>query len=327
MPQDSNIYAVARIRNLEKGLLGMERLRRMAGATLTEAMRLLCESGYGNTAEASSEKLEEMIACELGRAYDDVEALTPDKALTDVFLLKNDILALKLLIKLRALGSPLTGTGAHRGVYKYSELIAMVEAGEYAALPEVIRRALNELELRLALKVDPREISVKLDRAYCEYALSFPNDVVREYFKIFCDYTNLITTLRLKDNGQNLDALENSLLCAGDIPLSHFIKYYGQPAEAIVRSMDFSPARDMLMGAIADYMRDGSIAVIERDRDDRLMKLLSDLRWDSESVYPVIGYLLAREAEARAVRLVITLKRTGFGEETITERLRELYVR
>ncbi|MDO4568301.1 MAG: V-type ATPase subunit [Clostridia bacterium] len=326
MPNDSTLYAVARIRTLEKGLVDGERLRRMAAAPLPDAMRLLCETGYGAIPDAGSYRLEEMITYELERAYRDVRELTSDPAATDVFILKNDVLTLKTLLKLRELGAELKPEAARTGLFSTDALRAMVETGDYGALPAALAAAAEELEFRLALRFDPEHISTALDRGYCAHGQENGDPVVREYFRAFCDYTNLLTALRLRRAGSGADALERRLLCSGEIPAEHFIKHYEQPPEALVRSMPFGDARNRLIRAVDDMLRDGSLARIELRRDDYLMSLFSVRRWESESIYPIIGYLLARESEAKAIRLVITLKRIGATEGAILERLRALYV-
>ena len=40
---------------------------------------------------------------------------------------------------------------------------------------------------------------------------------------------------------------------------------------------------------------------------------------------PLIGYLLAKEREAGAVRLIVTAKAVGMSADKLQERLRELY--
>jgi vacuolar-type H+-ATPase subunit C/Vma6 len=43
------------------------------------------------------------------------------------------------------------------------------------------------------------------------------------------------------------------------------------------------------------------------------------------TIFPIVGYLLARDRESKAVRLILTVKRNGLDDGVITERLRELY--
>ena len=64
---------------------------------------------------------------------------------------------------------------------------------------------------------------------------------------------------------------------------------------------------------------------MERARDNSLIRLAERGRFDQDTVAPIVGYLLAREQEARCIRLILTAKRNGLPESIITERMRVLY--
>ena len=104
MPQPSYPYACARISALEKGILDAASVRRMAEGSLEDAMRTLSDVRYGGVSDASASNAEELIAAELARVSREVREVSPEPALTDLFLLENDVLNLKLLIKGRLLG-------------------------------------------------------------------------------------------------------------------------------------------------------------------------------------------------------------------------------
>jgi len=59
--------------------------------------------------------------------------------------------------------------------------------------------------------------------------------------------------------------------------------------------------------------------------DDALLALFVPFHYEPLSLEPVIGYLLAREREASAVRLILAGKAGGFPPEAIRERMRALY--
>mgnify|MGYP000845338050 FL=1 len=65
--------------------------------------------------------------------------------------------------------------------------------------------------------------------------------------------------------------------------------------------------------------------MLEKARDDYLLSLVNGHRHDVMTIFPVVGYYLARDREAKAVRLIITVKRNGLDDNLISERLRELY--
>ena len=75
----------------------------------------------------------------------------------------------------------------------------------------------------------------------------------------------------------------------------------------------------------ADAIRQ-SPSAFERWCDNRLIETIRPQRMNSVSVSPIVAYYLARENEIRMARIILTAKANGFGEETIRERVRKMYV-
>ena len=87
--------------------------------------------------------------------------LSPDPALTDLFLLETDALNLKILIKARLLGSaePLFVEG---GLFTRDQLAAMTEAQSYGDLPQAMADALT---IRTIVKSGPTALPLSTSRA------------------------------------------------------------------------------------------------------------------------------------------------------------------
>ena len=64
---------------------------------------------------------------------------------------------------------------------------------------------------------------------------------------------------------------------------------------------------------------------LEKAMDNALLAIFTKDRFDVMRLETVVGYLLAVEREAGAVRLVMAGKQNGFDMEAIRERLRDLY--
>ena len=72
--------------------------------------------------------------------------------------------------------------------------------------------------------------------------------------------------------------------------------------------------------ALEEYAQEGNARGVERRMDSALMTLVRESRMETFGLGPVIGYLLGREAEAKALRVLFAAKRVG-----ITPELPELY--
>lgn len=324
MPQDSVTYGVTRIRCHEKGLLGSDNLQRMLDGSAEEAVRQLVDMGYGGLPDATAADAEQMVSNELAAAYGLVKEVSFAPAITDVFLLKADVHNLKLLLKLRLTGSGETPGLVRGGVYAPEILEHMVEAADYRELPPQFQDALSALEQDFQSGVDPARISTALDGAYVQYAYDTENPLVVSYFKARADYDNVLAMLRLRNTGGSPDRLRLMLLPEGDIPHSALAAALEAPIESVAK-LATGPARTGILRGLEALQKGESLAVLERERDNYLIKQLGGARFDNTTIASVVAYLLAKEQEAICVRLILTAKRNGLPDSIITERLRGLY--
>lgn len=328
MAQNSALYAVGRIRALEKTLIGREKLSRLMEGSADDAVRFLSEAGYGSSGEGARD-CEQMIANELADAAKLLNEITPDKQLTDLYLMQADMQNVKMLIKLRLQGQTESPAWAVGGIIPKDKLTAAVAAAEYSVFPPVIADALSKLEKELAAGVDPQKLSVAVDRAYIEYVFEalkkHPDEVATAYFKGYADFSNILAMLRMKAMKAEKADVAKVLLPAGDIPHQKLIEVYDLPMENMVKTLALGKAKDDIAGALEEAAKSNRPAVIERFRDDYQIRLVKKHKSENDSVYPVLGYYLAKVQEARNIRLIVTARRNGLSGQVIEERLRELY--
>ena len=326
MPQDSAIYGVARIRSAERGLIGRERMRRFAETEAAEVLRQLVEAGYGAMPDARLEDTESMISAELARAAELVREATCDEKQTNIFLMLSDVNNLKFLIKLRLLGSHEEPMLMRGGCFDAKLLAKLVEDGEYDPLPEEFRTALEALELSfIGREPDPARVSTVLDSAYIDYALANGNAFTKEYFRAFADFTNVAALFRVRALGGERERLAQLLVSPGEISKETILAAFDTAEENLARALGGGPSADDIKRGIEDAIKTGSAAAIERARDDHLIRLASIGKNDTDTLRPIVGFLLAKRQEARDLRLILTAKRNGLTEEVINERMRLLY--
>ncbi|MEG1560428.1 MAG: DUF2764 family protein [Clostridia bacterium] len=326
MPQKSAIYSAARIRVQEKYLLNKGKLEKLSEATPSEALHLLTEFGYGEKSDSAS--CDSLLNGELKKARALVFELTSDETVTNVFLMKQDIHNLKVLIKQKLLKDASAPPLIDGGVFTPEAISLMVRLWNFSALPKQIIDCLAEVEFKLAEKPDPQMLSVTLDKAYAAYALSVKNDFVSEYFRAWIDFYNIDAMFRLKRMGFGYDGF--FYIPGGTIEIDALTSAYSAEPNALPLLLTATGASEKLMDAIksalTEYSENLSIARFERDRDNYLIGIARERgKWDMESVAPVVSYLLAREQEVKCIRLVLTAKRNGLSKEIVAERLRELY--
>ena len=328
MPQPSYPYACARISALEKGLLNSQTIRRMAEGSLEDAMRALLDARYGAMPDATSEDCERMIESVRHQTAQTIRELSPDPAITDLFLLETDAQNLKILIKARLLGisEPAYVEG---GLFSREKLSTMVNDQKYNELPFAMSESLTDLEKKLKIQPEPQMVSVMVDYGYLKHCLesarTAKDPFIKEYFAALCDFDNVITFLRMRAMGAQKEDLKEMLLPAAGVKTHALIEAYELSAESLTKALSGSTAKNALQEGLSRMLVTGNIAMLEKARDNYLLSLVNDHRHEVMTIFPIVGYLLARDREAKAVRLILTVKRNGLDDGVITERLRELY--
>lgn len=329
MPQSSYVYAVARVRALENGLFGRDRMVRLAEGSLDDVVRMLVEGGYGDIPEATAADCELMIARELEKANKLVSEISPEPELTDLFRMKADIHNLKVLIKARLLESKEEPLLLDGGVFPKETLVNAVRDHDYRDLSPALKEELNALEKALTVKENPQLVSVSLDRAYHAQAAAVleknKSVFAKKYFSALADFDNVLALLRLKSMDVSKDVLEDVLLPAGEISHGTLINAFEQPFETMAKLVSTGGAGSDIASGLEEVQRTGQNSALEKARDNHLMRLIKKDKYDVMTLQPVLGYYLAREQEARCIRLIVTAKRNGLDEQVITERLREVY--
>ncbi|NLI55037.1 MAG: V-type ATPase subunit [Clostridiales bacterium] len=300
----------------------------MAEGSLEDAMRTLLDAKYGNLPEATSEDAERMIDNVRRQTVDTVRELSPDAKLTDLFLLQTDAHNLKVLVKARLLGAA-DAAWLEGGLFSREQLGAMVSEMKYDLLPEHMRGAMERMEAKLKLSPEPQIVSVYVDFGYYAHCLDAAKDVkepfVLHYFEAMCDFNNVITFFRMRAMGAQKEDLWDVLLPCAGVKHAALIDTYELSAETLTKALSGSVAKAALQEGLSKMLVTGRISMLEKARDDYLLSLVNAHRHETMTIFPVVGYYLARDREAKAVRLILTVKRNGLDDAVIAERLRELY--
>lgn len=333
MPQPSYAYGVARVRALEGKLLGRDKLERMLeAASGDEALRVLAETDYAQAAAElkTAYDYEQLLKGELRRTYEFIRTITPKVELTNLFLIKYDIHNLKVLLKNRYLESEDDALLVEMGTLPIDHLKRALREKDYRELPQPVEEALEKLDELFSLEPDPQQIDLVLDRAMFDWIFATlkknPNDFLQRYFEAQVDLINMRSFLRVKKLERDERFLEEVLLPNGKIPTVLFLESLENSLEDLMGRLAHTEYRGMVEEGVQSYMKTGRLTRFETLMDDYLIQYVRERRWRFFSIEPIIGYLIAKESEIQAIRIVMVGLMNGINRDTIRERLRELYV-
>lgn len=324
MPQSSYQYAVGRIKALETHMLDGNKLRKLAAAEPEDFFKVLQETGYGSGALAD-ENLEEMVKKELKEARRLVWEITPEPEITSLFLLHIDAHNLKVLFKARVLEEPAGELLEDGGVFPLEVLEKSVNEKSYMLLPNPLKSGLEELEKMLMRNISPQTISVSVDTAIFRYISSIiedkGSDYAKAYFSVMADLTNIRSLVRARILTWDAEMFASLVIPGGYISKDTLISAYSVANEQLALYLNKGPYADKIAAALEEYVNKGSASAFEKRLDSLLMQLVRSEKNDINGIGPVIGYLLGKEAEAKAINIIFAAKRRAAEPE-----LPELYM-
>ncbi|MGM9916555.1 V-type ATP synthase subunit C [Anaerotignum sp.] len=317
-------FAVASVRSMENKLLTKQKLMQMAEAKdAAEALRILSETDYGKTEINDVHEFEKMIQNHLEAEYQAVGKLIASETFMDIFRFKNDYHNVKVLIKEEI--SKVNGKKylIQGGSIPVDILQKNFRERNYMELPNIKADAVQEATEMYAKTKNARFIDSILDKAcfqvMSDAAEKLGNEYVSKYIRKLADVTNLKTLLRIWQLKRSDEELEASIVPGGELP-----------AELLIRALKndnvIQMLKDTSYGTLCETYMDQGFTVFEKACDDYLMECIKDAKYKTLTPEPVAAYILAKETEAKCVRIIMTCKLHDIDAETIKERVREAYV-
>jgi len=317
-------FAVASVRSMENKLLTTQKLMQMAEAkSPEEALRLLSDSAYGKTQIKDVHEFENMIKVHLEETYAEVANLMASEAFIDIFLYKNDYHNLKVLIKEEV--SKVSGKQflLDGGTISVEALRKSFRERNYAEMTNMDADAIEEAIAMYAKTRNARYIDTILDKACFgsmeKAAKKLKNAYVEGYVCMLADITNLKSLLRIKKSNRAFEVFEECVVPGGSIGGETFARAFRSESAIAV-------LKETVYGNLCEQYMNQGFTVFEKACDDYLMEYIKDAKYKTLTPEPVMAYILAKETEAKCIRIIMTCKLHDISVDTIKERVRESYV-
>lgn len=321
------LYISARLKVLERNMLGREKLQRMAASrTDEEACKVLSENGWQEVAAGSADALEAAIAARRQENLDLLYRYAPDRRIIDIFRLKYDYHNIKAFIKAEAQGVELRGLLSEAGTIPAATLTAALREHLEESIPAVMYTAAQEATDLLARTRDPQLSDVLLDRAMMGHMLALAKEArstfLQGYVRLFIDSANLRVMTRALLTGKGADYLARALCPGGNVE----IPAGGEAGPELIDDLfGFGPLAQAAQAAVAAKREGASLMLLDKACDNALLEYLKASRFIPFGEAQVITYLLLLENELTSVRIIMAGRAAGYGEEKIMERLRLAY--
>ncbi|GFI10068.1 MAG: V-type ATPase subunit [Lachnospiraceae bacterium] len=316
-------YAVARIRTKELSLFSAATIEQLlARKSYENCLQFLQEKGWGDS--DTPLEAEKILTREREKTWEDIRELVKDMSVFGILDYPNVFHNLKAAIK-----EVCTEGHSANIFYKDTnpsaeEILEAVRNRDFGNLPAYMADAAAEAFETLLHTRDGQLCDVIVDRAALDAIYqagkSAKDEIIRAYAESAVAVADIKIAVRSQKTAKSLEFMKRALAPCGSLNVEALAHAALGGPEAI---RDYLAGTDYAEGAEALAV---SPSAFERWCDNRIIYTIRPQKYNSFSVGPIVAYALARENEIKTVRIILSGKLNGLSDDSIRERVREMYV-
>ncbi|MGI6537079.1 MAG: V-type ATPase subunit [Caldicoprobacterales bacterium] len=322
MSEKQFIYAVARIRFKEMQLLDTQFINQLLSSkSYRECLQLLLDKGWGEEGQTDPDQI---LAYEKQKTWDFLEDLIEDMSVFDILFITNDYHNLKAAIKLVYTGEEPEGYFLPHGTISSKVIMEAVKKQEFELLPNSMAATAKEAYEILTRTGDGQLCDLIVDRAAMEALQARGKKETHEVLKTYAELTvataNIKIAVRAQSTGKSPEWIRRALIPCDTIDVEKLFEAATSGMEEIIQYLS-----DTIYADGVDELKI-SLARFERWCNDLLIQKIKPQKYNPYTIGPLVAYILARRNEIQVVRIILLGKLNQLPDESIRERIRELYV-
>ena len=321
MQQDFT-YAVSRIRFRETQLLSDSDLSALLSAKDIESvLRTLRDKGWGDNGDMAPEQL---LALEEKKLWDFVNETVTERSTLDFLRAQNDFHNLKVAVKCITRDIKPDGMFLYNSVCDPDELYEKIKKREYGDIPEFLADTAQEAMTVLLQTSDGQLCDIIIDRACMEYVYKLgkqsDSDIIRLYCELFVVAADIKIAIRCANTKKKLDFIRRALAECDTLDVERLAQAACEGKDEVIAYLGTTEYRSAVEAI------ETSMSAFEKWCDDYMTNAMKPQKWEPFGIGPVVAYIIARQNEIKAVRMILSAKLNNLSENTIKERLRDMYV-
>ena len=265
---------------------------------------------------SSSESLSDVWA--MLRAY------APDCKELPILLYRNDFHNLKAVLKAIISNREPKQYYIEPSNVELSTLVEAINSKEYDELPNYMQSTAEEAYELITQTLDGQLSDSLIDmaalKAMQKSAEECGSSFMQRYAELLTVCADIKTAYRCSILGKSAQFMESAICGSSELDKEQLIRAALGGIESLFSYLEgtaYSDAAVLLKDSAAQY---------EKWCDDVIMELAETARMQAFGSEPLAAYFIAKEAEIKNLRILSVCKEFGADKETITERMRKLYV-
>jgi len=328
---DDTIFAqsVARIRFLETKMLDKAKIEALVEAKgFDDCLRILQDSRYSEYVAMSS--YEEGLRLAIEDFYRDMYKTSPIKEVVDILAIRYDGHNTKCLVKGKLTGIDTSGIVIDAGKIPAEKLKLMIKEESFRDMPKTLRFYVEKALEGYKNAQDPQQIDITLDKGMYQYMLEVAKnsglDFLVDIVRLMIDIVNIKSFIRIKIQDKGKEFLHGTYIAGGHLDVDVFVNNLSDSLENFSNKIMHTDHFKWVKEGIGEYIKDGDLGGMEKYGDNYILDYLRKTKFISFGPEPIISFIIAKENEIRALRIILTGKKNEVSPEIMRERLRDVYV-
>lgn len=301
--------AVAAVKAMENSLFNRSDLEQLINARSKAESETLINSKNAGT---------------LPEVWEMLRTYAPDSRELEILLFRNDFHNLKAVLKAMISGREPDSYIIEPSNVSPDDLKEAFRKKDMDFLPDYMRetavRAYEILTETLDGQLADTVIDTACMNAMQKAAESSRNDFMRKYVNLITVCADIKTAYRCSKMNKQRAFLEIAVCGSPELDKESIIRAALGGTESLLSFIEHTEYAEL-----AALLKE-SPARFEKRCDDLITELAQSARLKAFGIEPLAAYYIAKEAEIKNLRIISVCRESGADRETITERLRELYV-
>lgn len=323
MKETDYAYAVARVRANELSLLTTAEMEQLIMADgLPAALRILGDKGWGELEHY--ENVSGVLLQQSQKTWQLLSEITPELHELDFLIIKNDFHNIKALLKAFVQNEKGFDSLIFPTVSDPEQMKEAIYNKKFGDLPAFARDITAETYEVLVHTFNGQLADIMLDAAALNASMAKAAETGNPFVIDLAELMGVTANIKIALRAARTE--KDGVFLGIALCNTKTLDKAALAAAAVKGEKELTAwLANTVYSAAADFIKQSSSS-FEKWCDDFLMEHVQQAKYKSFSIEPLVAFYLAKDAELKSVRIILSCKHNHLSAESIKERVRKLYV-